>query len=51
MSRQFDIQEIDLDVVEREARRLRAEAFATGMRSVRDWTMAAFQRRSTARTL
>lgn len=51
MSRDFEIQDIDLAEVEREARRLRAQALATGMRSVRDWTMSAFQRRSTSRAV
>lgn len=50
MSRDFDIRHIDRTAIEHEARRLRAQALASGVRSVRDWTVAAFQRRPSART-
>ena len=50
MNVDFEIKEIDRAMVEREARRLRAEAFAKGVRSVRNWTMAAFQRRPAVRS-
>lgn len=50
MSRDFDTNNIDKAAIEREARRLRAQVLASGMRSVRDWTVAALQRRISART-
>lgn len=50
MTKDFDTRNIDRIAIEREARRLRAEAISTGIRSVRNWTMSAFHRRPAART-
>ncbi len=51
MSRDFDITNLDHAAIEREARRLRAQALASGLRSVRAWTVAALQRRPAAQTV
>jgi len=39
----FDVKDIDMMAIELEARKLRAEAVASGLRSLRNWTMTAFQ--------
>ena len=49
MSRDFETKDIDMVAIELEARRLRARARARGVRSVRNWTMAAFRRNPTVR--
>jgi hypothetical protein len=38
-----DVKDIDMMAIELEARKLRAEAVASGLRSLRNWTMTAFQ--------
>jgi hypothetical protein len=50
MSRDYETMKIDRVAIELEARRLRAEAIASGVRSIRNWTMSAFHRRGASRT-
>lgn len=50
MSREYETMKIDRVAIELEARRLRAEAIASGVRSIRNWTMSAFHRRGASRT-
>lgn len=50
MSNDFDIRNIDAAAIERDARRLRAEALSSGLRSVRNWTVGMLQRRPDGRT-
>ncbi len=51
MSRHFDTRNIDRAAIEREARRMQAEALASGFRSVRNWTVGMFQRRPAGQTI
>ncbi|MEM6825088.1 MAG: hypothetical protein AAF566_08245 [Pseudomonadota bacterium] len=50
MSSDFDIKDIDQRAIELEARRLRARAIASGVRSIRKWTMGVFHRQAPTRT-
>jgi len=49
--RNFDTRNIDRAGIEREARRMQAEAFASGFRSVRNWTVGMLQRRPASRAI
>lgn len=51
MNNDFRLTEAELSAIELEARRLRADTFMTGMRSIRNWTRDALHRGRAPRTL